>query len=645
VTPRVVPWRKAKHHWPIYLFVLPALLLAGLFQYYPAFSGAVHSLFRWNGADVSEYVGAGNYLDLVANAEFWRSFRIALILGVCNVIKMIPALAVAVCIHRCRSARMQFFYRAMFVIPMVTPGLVVALIWRSFFFEASSGYLNRFLHTTGLFDLLGKLDTWLDWGGVFRHGAEPAWLGDPRLILFAVIVWGFPWVGSFAVLTYLAKLQGIGRDIYEAAEIDGVGWFSKFTRIELPLIGNSIYLLLVFLIIDTIKDAATILVLTGFEGGPGGAVTVPALFMIRKAFIDQQMGYACAVGLVLTVVVMLLQKLSTLALDLDECTTGQRRTRLFILAALITVIGVVLLGWQLSCILLIAAAAMCGIFRRLDVRPRFSLGRLPLLRVAKHSFIWLVLSFALLPLYLVLIVSVKSNVQFYQAPAAITRPFNFENWRYAWDVVIPSVANSMFISTSATILALVLALCAAYFFARLKMPLSWLLWNAILVLMMMPAIANLIPLFELLRNLNLLNTLTALVLVGASGGQIFCIFVLRSFIADVPQDLFDAAEVDGAGHFRQLMTVVVPLCGPVLGTVGLMQFIAVWNEFVLPLIVIRDQSRLPVMVQLVRMSGEYIRLWGPMMAGYAMASVPVIVLFILSMKLFVRGLTEGAVKG
>jgi multiple sugar transport system permease protein len=152
-------------------------------------------------------------------------------------------------------------------------------------------------------------------------------------------------------------------------------------------------------------------------------------------------------------------------------------------------------------------------------------------------------------------------------------------------------------------------------------------------------------LFELLRNLNLLNTLTALVLVGASGGQIFCIFVLRSFIADVPQDLFDAAEVDGAGHFRQLMTVVVPLCGPVLGTVGLMQFIAVWNEFVLPLIVIRDQSRLPVMVQLVRMSGEYIRLWGPMMAGYAMASVPVIVLFVLSMKLFVRGLTEGAVKG
>jgi ABC-type glycerol-3-phosphate transport system permease component len=645
VIPRTVPWRKARHHWPIYLFVFPALVLAGLFQYYPAASGAVHSLFRWNGSDISEYVGLWNYIDLFNNADFWRSFRIALILGLCNVVKMVPALAAAVCIHRCRSARMQFFYRAMFVIPMVTPGLVVALIWRSFFFEATSGYLNRFLHSTGLFDLLVKLDGWLDWGGIFRHGAEPAWLGDPRLILFAIIIWGFPWVGSFAVLTYLAKLQGIGQDIYEAAEIDGVGWLSKFTRIELPLIGSSIYLLLVFLIIDTIKDAATILALTGFEGGPGGVVTVPALFMIRKAFIDQQMGYACAVGLVLTVVVMLLQKLSALAMDLEQYTPAQRRWRLALLAAVAMALSVTLLGWRVSAIAVIALAAIGFTTRKLEGWSDNVIGKLPVLRIAKHAFIWLVLAFALLPLYLVLIVSVKSNVQFYQAPAAITRPFHFENWVYAWDVVVPTLANSMFISTSATILALVLALGAAYFFARLKMPLSSLLWNGILILMMMPAIANLIPLFELLRNLNLLNTLTALVLVGASGGQIFCIFVLRSFIADVPQDLFEAAEIDGAGHFRQLTTIVVPLCGPVLGTVGLMQFIAMWNEFVLPLIIIRDQSRLPVMVQLVRMAGEYIRLWGPMMAGYAMASVPVIVLFILSMKLFVRGLTEGAVKG
>ncbi|HEY7091519.1 MAG TPA: ABC transporter permease subunit, partial [Tepidisphaeraceae bacterium] len=499
MTPRRVPWRKVRHHWRIYFFILPALILAALFQYYPAASGAVHSFFRWNGADISEFIGPANYLDLVRNADFWQSFRVALILGVCNVLKMIPALAVAVCIHRCRSARMQFFYRAMFVIPMVTPGLVVALIWRSFFFEASGGYLNRFIHATGIFNLLVKLDQWANWGGVFRHGAEPAWLGDPRLILFAVIIWGFPWVGSFAVLTYLAKLQAIGRDIYEAAEIDGVGPFSKFTRIELPLIGGSIYLLLVFLIIDTIKDAATILALTGFEGGPGGVVTVPALFMIRKAFIDQQMGYACAVGIVLTVVVMFLQKVSTLALDLDDFPPARRRRRLVGLVGTILLATILLLGWQFTLGLVLLGIAI-WMFTRLGraMRRRSSSGNGWLLRVAKHGLIWLVLAFALLPLYLVLIVSVKSNAQFYAAPATITHPFHWDNWRYAFDVVLPSVANSIFISTSATILALALGLAAAYFFARLRMPMSTLLWNAIIVLMMMPAIANLAPLFTLL---------------------------------------------------------------------------------------------------------------------------------------------------
>jgi multiple sugar transport system permease protein len=144
---------------------------------------------------------------------------------------------------------------------------------------------------------------------------------------------------------------------------------------------------------------------------------------------------------------------------------------------------------------------------------------------------------------------------------------------------------------------------------------------------------------------DLLDTPSAPILVGASGGQMFAIFVLRNFIADVPRDLFEAAEIDGASHFQQLRVVVAPLVGPILGTVGVMQFISMWNEFVLPLIIMCDHARLPVMVQLLRMSGEYVKFWGPLMAGYAIASIPIIILFIFCMKLFVRGLAEGAVKG
>jgi ABC-type glycerol-3-phosphate transport system permease component len=471
-------------------------------------------------------------------------------------------------------------------------------------------------------------------------------------------------VGSFAVLTHLAKLQNIPKEIYEAASIDGATWWTKFTRIEIPLIMSSIYLMLVFVIIGTIKDAGMIIALTGgMDGGPGGRATVPALFMLRKAFINQEMGAACAVGIVLTVVIMALQKLSSLVLEENRSASWIRK----VLPPVVIAASVLLLfqpGWRAIGAFLLMMAFPYGAVRDL-LRNRFSgAKRLPLvprsrsrrpalvikagdwsLRGFKHAAIWAVLGFAFLPVYLVLIVSLKTNQQFYEAPGRLTEPLHWHNWVDAWNLISSSVANSIFISTLGTALTLFFALCGAYFFARLRMPLSNFFWNALLVLLMMPSVANLVPLFRLLADLNLLNTLSALILVGTSAGQIFAIFVLRNFVAEIPQDLFEAAEIDGANHFQQMRTVVLPLCGPILGTVGVMHFISEWNEFVLPLIVIRDSAALPVMVQLQRLAGEYIKFFGPLMAGYAIASIPVIVLFVFSMRLFVKGMTEGSIKG
>ncbi|NLF19592.1 MAG: ABC transporter permease subunit, partial [Lentisphaerae bacterium] len=482
MTGRVIKWRQVKSHWEIYLFVVPTLILIGLFLYYPAASGIYHSFFRWNGADISEFVGLKNYTDLFQSTDFWRSFQVAFVLGLWNVAKMAPALAVAVCIHRCRSLRMQFLYRTLFVIPMVIPGLVVVLIWRSFFFEATSGFLNRFLLASGLFDALVTLDRMLGWGGIFVQGQLPAWLGDPRLILIACVVWGFPWVGSFAVLTHLAKLQAISKDIYEAAEIDGIGWWSKFTRIELPLIQGSVYLLLVFVVIGTIKDAGMVMALAGLYGGPGGRATVPALFMLRKAFVEQQMGYACAVGIVLMLIVMILQKGLTWLMNPERSPLRFRRAaperRPAIPSAPTPAAAFAPprpAAWRDGP--LYRAVARTGSW---------------LLRLNKHLVIWLTLAFAFLPLYLMLVVSFKTNAQFYAAPAVPTFPLHPENWAQAWRMVTPSVANSVFISISVTVLTLIFGLCAAYFFARQRMPLSSFLWNAILILMMMPMIANLV---------------------------------------------------------------------------------------------------------------------------------------------------------
>lgn len=672
-----ITWRLLGYHWEIYLFIIPTLVLIGLFQYYPAANGIFHSFHRWNGADISEYVGFRNYINLLQNYDFWRSFELAFTLGVWNIIKMMPALLVAICIHRCKSDKIQLFYRILFVIPMVIPGLVIVLIWRAFFFEATSGYLNKFLFSTGFFDVLVWLDTHCFHWGVFVAGNCPAWLGDPKLIIAACIMWGFPWVGSFAVLMYLAKLQSIPQEIYEAADVDGVNWLSKFTKIELPLITSSIKILLVFVIIDSIKDAGMILALAGIEGGPGGNATVPALFMLRKAFIDQDMGFACAVGIVLTIVVMSLQKMSNIITNWAEMKTWHKKTIQFSMLA--AAIGILFTGRFIA--VGIALLAVSFPYHELFVSCKTAISHLAggfslngnmekgenlkkmkastpgkseiyfgwlcnvFLKCMKHLTILSVLAMAMLPLYLMLIVSLKNNDQFYSAPAKITEPLIWDNWSTSYGLITPCLANSLLISSVTAIFSIFIALCGAYFFARYKMPLSTFLWNAILLLMMMPPIANMIPLFRLLGDLHLLNTLQALIIVGTSAGQIFAIFVLRTFVEDIPMDLFEAAEIDGANHFQQMRVIVLPLAGPVLGTVGVMNFISQWNDFVLPLVIIRDHARLPVMVQLLRMSGEYIKLWGPLMAGYALASIPVIILFIFTMKLFTRGMMEGSIKG
>jgi ABC-type glycerol-3-phosphate transport system permease component len=679
MTPKAVPWSQLRLHWTVYLFIFPAAALVGLFVYYPALSGIWHSFYRWNGADINEYCGLQNFHDLFKDTQFWTSFRVATVLGIWNVIKMAPALAVAVCIHRCRSEKLQFAYRILFVAPMVIPALIVTLIWRNFFFEATRGFLNRILFATHFFDVLVWLDAHLGWGGVFQAGHQPAWLGDGNLILFACIVWGFPWVGSFAVLTHLAKLQNIPKELYEAADLDGATWWSRFRRIELPLMMGSINILLVFVIIDTLKDAAMILALAGLEGGPGGVVTVPAIFMLRQAFVNQQMGSACAVGIVLTAIVMILKKALDGLSDWATLSHPKRtayRAFCFALGATLYhfldshILGglLILISLPLSIIwrwlIQIARLPKAPVTDAWTITPaqRQAAARMKLrdvspayhrrqkleaiaLRIGKHAFIWLTLATAYLPLYLMLVVSFKNNAQYYDNPAMPTAPYHGANWVSAWHLIIPSLANSIFITTSSTALTLLFALCGAYFFARVKVPGSSFLWNALLILMIMPTIANIVPLFVLLKHLSLLNTLSALVAVGAAGGQIFAIFVLRNFIADLPQDLFEAAEMDGASHFRQLFGIVAPLSGPILGVVGVMHAVGQWNDFVLPLLVEGDAANLPVMVQLIRMAGEYVKFWGPLMAGYTLASLPVIFLFTATMRLFTRGLTEGAVKG
>ena len=263
----------------------------------------------------------------------------------------------------------------------------------------------------------------------------------------------------------------------------------------------------------------------------------------------------------------------------------------------------------------------------------------------KHLFILVVLFFAFVPMYLMINISLKDNQQFSRNPWFPEAPFHWENYVIGWNHLGGTIFNTAFVAITATVLTLVIAVIGAFFFARYKMPGSKFLFGVFIILMMYPSVANMVPMFKLITSLGLYNTHFALIIPAIAGGQAFNIFVLRNFIEDIPQDLFDAIEIDGGNMFYQIWHVVVPLSMPIIGTLGILSIIGQWNNFVSPLLYLRDTNLQTISVSLLYLEGEYTKNWGQLMAGYTIASIPLVVLFIFCMKLFIRGLSSGAVKG
>lgn len=300
-----ISFKKALSEWRLYLFVIPSLGMVLTFSYFPAVSAIYHSFFDWAGGETKQLIGFDNYRRALNDKVLWDSFVTVGILIVANVIKLIPSIFMAVLIHRLRSDQWQYWYRVLLVVPMIVPGLVTLFIWK-FFFDPNLGVLNNVLDLTGLKNVLVYLDQNLFKWGVFFEGIPIGWLSEPKLIIPSLIIWGFPWIGAVGVLIYLAGLQSIGQEVYEAAELDGVGPFQKFLYIELPLILTQVRLTLILLVIGTLQGYGLQYLLLGESGGPGGRGMVPGLWMFNRAFIAGEFGYACAVGMILFVFILVL---------------------------------------------------------------------------------------------------------------------------------------------------------------------------------------------------------------------------------------------------------------------------------------------------------------------------------------------------
>jgi ABC-type glycerol-3-phosphate transport system permease component len=257
----------------------------------------------------------------------------------------------------------------------------------------------------------------------------------------------------------------------------------------------------------------------------------------------------------------------------------------------------------------------------------------------------------LYPLFFTLVTSFKDNEQFYTQFWALPGPWIVANYQDAFKIILPFLGNSLIISIGSILTILLTASMSAYAFARLRFPFREGIFLGLLALLMIPGLLMLIPQYLILKQLGLLNPTgirpyLGMMLGYVAGQQAFSVFIIRSFFESQPEELFDAARIDGCTEFSAYFKIALPLIKPVLATITIVVLLGIWNDYLWPLIVTTDKQYYTIALGLLRFQNSLggVILYGPRFAGYIVATLPLLVLYAFLMRYFIEGLTAGAIK-
>ncbi|GAB3615064.1 carbohydrate ABC transporter permease [Humibacter ginsengisoli] len=205
-------------------------------------------------------------------------------------------------------------------------------------------------------------------------------------------------------------------------------------------------------------------------------------------------------------------------------------------------------------------------------------------------------------------------------------------------------ANSLWITLATVLGVVVFASLAGYAFAKLRFPFKNVIYVMLLATLMMPSTSLIIPLYLQLKSFGLLNTQVGLLVLYVSSSAPFSMFLMRAFFETLPDELVQAARIDGAGEFQIFWRIVLPLARPGLATVIIFQFLQTWNEFIYANTVLQNTEELPLQPVLFGLVGQYQTDWPTLCAGLTMSIVPVVLVYVWMQRQFVAGMTLGAVK-
>jgi glucose/mannose transport system permease protein len=265
--------------------------------------------------------------------------------------------------------------------------------------------------------------------------------------------------------------------------------------------------------------------------------------------------------------------------------------------------------------------------------------------------LWILLLFLaicyLMPVYVMVANGLKDapNVslsKMWTPPLAITMENGFVG---AWERLSPNLMNSLLMVIPATILSSLIGAMNGYLFAKWKFPGSDIIFTLLLFGFFIPYQSILLPLVRFLQTIGLYGSLPGLVLVHVIYGIPITTLIFRNYFAGVPNELLDAARVDGAGLITTFTRVMLPLSIPAFVVVGIFQFTNIWNDFLFGVTVVPNPRAQPVTIALNNLSGTFSVDWNVVMAGAVIAALPTALIYILLGRFFIRGILAGSVKG
>nr|WP_145160233.1 sugar ABC transporter permease [Paenibacillus terrae] len=264
----------------IALYVLPSLLLIMAIIYIPIVLTGYYGLMKWDGVSSMSFIGMENYASLMKDSAFWNSVYHSLLFAVLSTVSLAVYMIVALILAG--NIKGAGLLRKIYLIPMLLSSVAIAQLWLKIY-HPTNGILNTFLVSLGVED-------------------PPAWLSDPKLVLYALfipILWQY---AGFYILIYYAALKNIPASLIEAARIDGANPWQVALRIKLPLVSEVVKVTIVLAVVGSLKYFDLIYVMT--DGGPNGASEVMASYMYQKAFRGFDFGYGSAIGFFLLIICM-----------------------------------------------------------------------------------------------------------------------------------------------------------------------------------------------------------------------------------------------------------------------------------------------------------------------------------------------------